>query len=453
VGNGEDLRLTVISYGKDLIDYIYGNAIYVSEGEQTDGGAGGFIQRPDQNPNHGATIYAQTILLSAGIDISKIQVKLATGDSIYGIYPDAVTVSMKLYRGLPSDSNPTLMATAEKTITNKFNDGGFQFADFVLSTQVTLDADIVYFFTLTVDDWAMYDSADHSIGYTFGPMYYAEPATEPPISNISTEEMTFKLFSGGVETDATFNSYDPSDMVRDTVDGYGGLVRYTDDSIEDTGYSLDYRFITAAALDIIAKARELAPANWYWYVDPATGILYFRETSTTPDHVFTLGQHLLEFNFDATIEYIKNVVYFTGGPTAGVNLLKKYTDLGSLASNRVGMQKLYDNRITEADEPSAASISDSFMDENSDEVFTADPIVISGETYDTSTIKNGDTVKLAGFANFIEGILFQVTEVRPIGGDMEVTFGKIPAKSDAYVDELRRRLDSEQTLDNPNTPS
>jgi hypothetical protein len=453
VGQNDNISLTFISYGKDLDDYIFGNNSYALQIENNiPDDPAIFLMRPDQGVVfHVPAILGQSFVVTAPFGATKISIRASLDRFFYT--PLSATITMNVYSGDPLGAS-TLLSSAQSIVTSAYPT--FQTLDFVFPAAISLVTSTNYFYTITSSD-AIITPGSEVDTYASGSEYNgASGGTTLLYMGTYAEDLHFKIYSGTLLTDTIFTSYDPSQMIRDAVTGYqaqGGIVTYTGASIDDTGYSLDYSFITATILEIITKARELAPADWYWYVDPATQVLYFKETPTTATHNFILGNHITEFEFEGTIEYIKNVVYFTGGPTAGVNLLKKYTDTASLTTNRLGMQKLSDNRILAANEPSASSISTSFMDERSEEEFLASPLVISAQTYDLSTINIGDTVSIGGFGNFIDDVILQITTIEPGPDTKKLTLGRLPLRSDSYVDQIRRDLENQQTLDNPNTPS
>lgn len=447
VGDADMITVTVISYGKDLDDYIYGNITNVLKVSQTVTDSNYGIYSTER--------FGQSFITASGqTEITQIILSLARHTGGTGI------ATLRIWN---SATDATIGGTPLASVSITISGAG-TFADntFVLSPALTVTGNTTYFMSIESDASAVFADVNTWLGvqttgtapYANGSMYGSNHGGT--WTTIATQDFYFKIYGGSTLTDASFASYDPSQMIRDAIDGYtaqGGAVSYTGASIVNTGYSLDYDFITATPLEIIKKARELAPADWYWYVNPATGILTFKATSATATHKFILGNHILKFDWEATIEYIKNVVYFTGGPTAGVNLLKVYTDQLSLSLNKRGMEKMVDNRILAADEPSAAALADSFMDENDDEVFSAQPLTISAGKYDLSTINLGDTVSVIGLGSFIDTIIFQIASLERSSDYAALTLGKLPLRSDAYVDEIKRKLENQQTLDNPNTPS
>lgn len=448
IGESDTITITAISYGKDLDDYVYGNSVYTLQTSQTSSGDWWRIGNSSEWTGGINTVLRAVFQTfnSLSYAVSKIRLSMCQGHDRLGIYPGTATITLGFYSGTPNSG--TLLATATATVTSAYPT--FVDTDFFLSSSITMSSGTQYYIKVESNDYANVGFADVG-GYSGGEIWIYDVAGNV-LKDSTGSDMKFYLYSGGLATNATFTSYDPTTMVTDTIAGYGGAL-VTSSSTDLTGYSLNYTFVTATALDIVKKAQELAPSDWYWYADPGTNILYFKETLTTATHKFILGRHITGLNFKSTIEYIKNVVYFTGGPTAGANLLKKYTNPTSLALDRLGMEKLSDNRIVTANVTSADSISNSFLTENDGEVFTAQSVTIPAEAYNISTINLGQTVSFEGFGSFIDNIVFQITTLEKNVDNVKLTLGKLPIKSSSYVDKIKRDLEDQQTLDNPSTPS
>lgn len=447
---GDKVLINCISYGKDLDDYIFGNVSTVLQVSQT-----------TQNSDFGfwsTRKYGQTFLTGGSqTDIVQVVLSLALNP--------AATVSRVFTMELWNNPSEALgggapLASVSQVVSNIYP--AYEDYTFTLPNALAVSPNTSYFFALSIDSgslagdvstWGAFETTYSSPLYADGKIYVGGISSW---NSSDVDDFYFLIYSGSILTDAVFTGADPSTMIENAVDSYnsqGGVVQYTASSIDNTGLSVNYTFSLATILEQIRKARELAPAGWYWYVNPATQVLYFKATPTTADHLFTLGRHLEEFSFEASVEDIVNNIYFTGGPTAGVNLLKQYTDDTSLAVNRRGMRRLNDNRILAANEASAEAISNSLMEENSTEEYRGSPITVLADTYDISTIHPGDTVTIQGYSNFIDDTIFQITRLKRHRRYVTLTLGRLPLASSSYVDQIKRDLDSVQTLDNPNTPS
>ncbi len=447
-GSQDICSLTCISYGKDLSDYIYGTNIYTAQESQA-------VQNEVWYGSYGsyAPLQAQTFIPGSNYNLTKITLKMATGDG-NGNTNTSANINMYLYSGTPSAPG-TLLGTTSATATSPYPT--LADLDFIFPTSIALTGGQTYF-------WAIVGENYHTLGitlasdpdrYTNGAFWLAKTDFTSVIGPFSPQDAYFKIYSSTtVVSDAQFTATDPGNMVKQAVDGYraqGGVVNYATGTVDLAGYTLTYFFKLATILEIINKARELAPFDWYWYIDPGTQILYFKETLTTATHKMVIGRHAESFNIEASVEEIINVVYFSGGPTAGVNLLKLYTNVPSLAVNRRGMNRLTDNRVTDA--TTASTLGQANINENNAEIFRTDPLTINANTYDISLFKPGDTLAFEGFGSFIDSLIFQITAIDRHPDYASLTLGKLPLRSDFYVDQIRRDLDDQATLANPTAPS
>ena len=450
--------VTIRSDGTDMNNRVYGNSAFVLQTSQTtnnlelEWGATG--QAPPAGTNIGGYIIDQIgqTVSSLSHNLSMIRLSMARGTSSTSI-PASVTVTLKLYES--SSPSGYLSGTLRDTITASVSTAypTLGDVDFVLSSQITLDSSKSYYWVLTSNDYVTIATDLFGDPYANGSMMInAIPLGVALYAPPSGGDMVFRLYSGAILTDAAFTATDPSDMVREGLSGYGGLISYTASSIASTGQSLDYTFSLATMLEIVKKAREFAGSDWYWFVDVATRVLWFQQVSATPDHVFILGTHITDLEVEATIENIINTVYVTGGPTAGVNLLKKYTNTVSLSEDRVGLARLSDNRIVAANVDAAQKLADNTMGSHSDEEFMS-PITISSQTYDITLIKPGDTIGFAGTGTFVDDLVLQASSLTRARDTLSLTVGMLPFRQEDYVAALAQGVTDQQTLDNPNTPS
>lgn len=447
-GSADITSITCISYGKDLSDYIYGTNIYTLQETQT-------TQNEVWYGSYGsyAPLQAQSFIPLSSYSLTKVVLKMAAGDGNGNVVPSA-NIEMNLYSGTVNGAH-TLLATATVQITSQYPT--LADAEFIFPTASSLTSGQSYFFAWTGDNY-------HTVGITLGsgPDLYANGSFwlaktdyTQIIGPFTTQDAYFRIYSStSIVSDAQFTGVDPGNMVKQAVDGYrsqGGIVAYTSPTVDLAGYTLNYSFKLATILEIINKARELAPFDWYWYVDPGTQTLYFKETLTTATHKMIISRHVESFNIEASVEEIINVVYFSGGPTAGVNLLKLYTNNPSLVLNRRGMNRLTDNRVTDA--TTASTLGQANINENNAEIFRTSPLIINANTYDISLIKLGDTLAFEGFGSFVDSLIFQITGIDRHADYIGLTLGKLPLRSDFYVDQIRRDLDDQATLANPTAPS
>jgi hypothetical protein len=218
----------------------------------------------------------------------------------------------------------------------------------------------------------------------------------------------------------------------------------------DSGNLVTYTFKQQTILEAVNVISSLLPYNWYWYVNPADDVLYCQPVATTADHIIIKNRHIDELSLEATKEHLTNVVYFTGGPVASVNIFTKTTDATSLADNRVGLAKLSDNRVIT--DTNATLISQNYIDLHNAEEYTSQ-ITVSDSVYDISTFQLGETVQFAGFGTFMDKLLLQIVGINRGVESVTLDVGVLPKRASKQVDDLERDLAKQETLNNPAVPT
>lgn len=268
-------------------------------------------------------------------------------------------------------------------------------------------------------------------------------------------DLYFKTYSGTGSTTCTFTSLDPTTgMLKNILDDYiarGGLIEYTTPSIEATGLSLTYQMNTNTTLEGVKAMKTLAPNGFYFYVDLGTDILYFKDSNTVADITFTKGKHLNSITVAATIEEVKNSVYFTGGDTGGgSNLYTQYNDPSSLALYGTRLDRLSDNRVTVT--ATADAIGGSDLAAKKDEQFQT-TVTILDKTMDITLLKPGLIVGFNGFGTFVDNILAQIVRIEYSPESVTLTLGVLPKRTMPEFDKVTRGLVAMQTILNPSAPS
>lgn len=226
----------------------------------------------------------------------------------------------------------------------------------------------------------------------------------------------------------------------------------------NTGVSATYTFKVQTMLQAIQAVATLAPANWYWYVDPASNILYFSSANTTADIQVVRGRHINTLDIEATKENIINNVYFTGGDDGtGVNIFVQ--EQAALGTNRVGLGQLNDNRVSFNGQASKAAaivvaqtIADAFLSDNSSETYQTN-ITIQDTTMDINLFNLGMVVGFAGFGTFVDNLLLQIVGINYTPDQVTLQLGNLPVRTSAAIEQINSQLGYEQTLDNPTSPS
>jgi len=230
-----------------------------------------------------------------------------------------------------------------------------------------------------------------------------------PVINGTDEHIEITLFSYVSEfqrmilrdasgnTTLTYNSYDPSDILRDIIDKYraiGGHVSYDASTISNTNTTVSYTFNTNTIKECIDKIIELCPVGWYWRVDPDNKI-YLKPYNVFADHSFALGLEVEKLETYRRVEDLVNRVIFIGGGDPA--LFRKYENTGSQSSYGLYEKKIVDQRVTVVN--TAATISNREIDSKKDpEIRSTFTIVDSNGPrdfgYDIESIKPGQSLKV-----------------------------------------------------------
>jgi hypothetical protein len=313
------------------------------------------------------------------------------------------------------------------------------------------------FFTISVDPGqsinVYYQNTDV---YANGSMYIANYGGGGGGGFAGTSyDLFFKTYSGTGATIGTFTAQDPTTgMVATFMNDYisrGGSISYTSgDSVRATGLSLTYTFNTNTIYEGIKAALTLSPDGFYYYVDLGTDVLYFKQANTVADIVLTKGRHIEKLTLTASIEGVKNQIFFTGGATAGVNLYKQYQDPTSVGLYGTRMDRKVDNRVTVA--ATADAIGGSALSELKNENYQSTVTVVD-KTMDTTLLKPGLVIGFNGFGTFVDNVLAQIVRVDYGPSEATLTLGILPKRIIPEFEKITRGLIAEQTIANPTSPS
>lgn len=463
-GNDDLITLTCLSKGCDLSNYL------ILTGDTT---VAQYITPEDSQINGGtwSSAFIQRIEPTSDITIRKIVLKLRSSNG------NPHTITPVLVRGDPTTD---LLSVLGGVGSYTYGSGNTELASFssvvVTETSFTektfsLDADTLLsggtsYYIL----WVMFEG-DSTVN--FAPEASTVLSTAPitkaysaiiSVNNTSTSptypgalfnaaSLYIKLLVNDGNTESPYTSQDPTDIFTSIIDNYsgqGGAVLYDGTSTTDTGLSVSYTFKISTALDGIKKCLELAPSDWFWYVDPGSLVAYFKQTSTTADHTFIKKRHINDLNLKITSDHIVNKVYFSGGDSgSGSNLLLTDSNTSSDSSRqRLGL--ISDNRVTNT--TTAETMMSNYLDDRAEYEYET-TLVIPASVYDISTINVGDTVGFSGFGVPVDSLILQIVSVSKHPDYIQLQLGMLPIKLTTEQTKARRDLIDLQTLDNPGTPS
>lgn len=435
---GDIVRLLAYSDGQDLDNYIVRGYPYTYTADQTNvsQNTGAVLSQSGATWNR----YGQS--WKAGLGVNNVA-------AIAILLSGVANVTVSVYDN-PSLTNLLGSVTQYVALTspteNQFN---FPIA-------IPIVAGTTYFFAVQVNDGESiaiyYQNSDiyaNGIGYNSN---YGGSGGGNYMS--LGGDLYFRTFTGTGSTSATFTSMDPTTgMVAAFMTDYrarGGAITYNSSSIDSTGLSLTYNLITNTVYEGIRAALTLAPAGFYYYVDLGTDVFYLKASNTVADLVITKGRHIEKLKFVATIENIKNQVFFTGGPVSGVNLYHQYQDPTSVSLYGPKLDRQADNRVIT--DGTANAIGLSAVAEHKNENYQT-TVTIIDKTMDTTLLHVGLVIGFNGFGTFIDNLLAQVVRVDYSPEEVTLTLGLLPKRLHPEFERITRGLIAQQTLLNPSTPS
>jgi len=151
------------------------------------------------------------------------------------------------------------------------------------------------------------------------------------------------VVDGSGNTTLNYSTEDPSHVIKDVIDKVGSKVTYSTTSIEDTGLSVTYSVVQNTALEVLQRMVELAPANWYWYLN-VDNVLHFHNFDASSIRKFYIGKHINKLEVTKTGEDVVNQYFFLGGGSP--QLYKKYVRADSITQYGTKDIREQDERIT-----------------------------------------------------------------------------------------------------------
>lgn len=459
-GGDDNVMATVISHGQDLAHYLTpGGIADVVDQSQALGNAFDNIVDPGLGSGsyrrHGQTFTTgPTVTNISAIDL---QVEaFGTGDYTLKLWNNVAD----FYNG--GSPIGTIVRTIIASGLNADNMGSqIAVERFTFATPITLSPNSQYFMTLQglagsgdLNYWGSIGYAN-TAPYASGDAYRSTSGTAGFVLFSPARDLYFKTYYTTPSTTKTYTNSDPSTTLTAIMDYYissGGSIGKQSGGYPLTGViPAETTFKLNTVLEGIQKLIDLAPSDWYWYVDPADGLLYFNETSTTADHKLIKGRHIEMLQLEATKEDIANVTYFTGGDVGGgVNLFVNINDNVSLSNNRRGLVRVADNR--ETDTSVGQLILQNYIDQHDEQKYITQ-VRVGAATYDINSYNLGDVIGFEGFGNLVDNLLLQIVGVTRTPDNITLSLGLLPPRQTALTDQLARELSDVQTIDNPTTPS
>lgn len=438
--NGDVIGLTVYSDGSELNNYLVTGGDTLDQNQSTQNA----YKSIGSDAGAGWTREGQTFKTGTGITaLSAISVYTLGG----------ATLTIKVY----TDSALTTLLGSSSLAVPSY--GSVTEVKLNFNPIIRVTALTTYFFT--VQSSAILPSSTRLYYSTSNP--YANGAMYESIygggggggyATVAGSDLEFKTYTGGTATVKTYSTTDPANMLIDFMTRYiskGGIINIGSTTVDLTALSVTYTFKVATILEAIQKVAELAPYNWYWYVDIASNVLYFKQLASTPRWTFIKGKDIASINMVSTIENVTNLLYFTGGDTGGgTNLFSVYSDPVSLLNNKPKLDRKTDNRVTL--QATADALGSSSINSTKDEGYQTSVAVLDA-TVDITMFKLGDTVGFGGFGSFVDLLVLQIVRVEFTPEAVTLHLGQLPPRTNQLLKDIDTQLTALDTLANPSVPS
>jgi hypothetical protein len=261
-------------------------------------------------------------------------------------------------------------------------------------------------------------------------------------------------------------------MLRTALDMYaaqGGGISYDGSSIDDTGFTTSYDFNGMTILEVIKKCQELAPPDWYFYIDQATNLLHFHKRTNSIDHKLVLGKNIKDIQPQKTGRNIVNTVYFIGGD----GLYKKYTR----GTGRTRAFRYVDQRVTRED--TADRIANTLLEAKvAPEVRVKVSLIDNNGSasfgYDLESITVGENVVFRGIGTSdtslwdiaiwdssywdfniaeMETLVLQIYRIDRKPGLAVLSLTSLPQDVNKRIEDINRRLLQDQTAEVAEAPT
>lgn len=443
---GNSTKLTLLNYGVYLDNFIIQILPQQTLVEALSTDSASAIYGTTKAPIYSRdTGIAQTFTVPATTNVTSIYLKL------FNMGTFDVTAQLDIYLGTPSAPG-ALVGTVSRTIianATVATEYLFQF-----STAITLTSATNYFMLITNPFGS--NSSDTNVinlaynttsSYANGDRYVLNETTG---YGLASGDIYFRILSATGGVGNQYFSTDPSDIFKSLITNFnalGGIPAYSASSVEQSNTLVSYTFKFNTYLEGVKKVIELAPANWWWSVDPGTNLISFKSLGQTPNHTFVLGTHIQDLELTYSLEQLINTVYFSGGDTGGgVNLLVTSIDATSVGLYGAWLDKPVDNRVTNL--TTGQILADNEVAQFKDPRF-ATTITILSTSYNTSSIKVGQIVGFANTNSLVDSLVLQVMARRYNPASVELTLAILPPTQSKRIEDIKRNLGQEQTVNNP----
>lgn len=285
-----------------------------------------------------------------------------------------------------------------------------------------------------------------------GQLYVQGGSTYPTFTSMGTD-LWFELYTLGGATTRTFNSQDPSNILKQILDFArlrGARVSYDNDTIEPTGSTVSITFKTNTISEAIDAVLKTAPADWYYYYDYGTNMLHFHPRPTRPAHYYTRGRDTVKLKIKRTIEKIINDVYFTGGgsPTP---LFIRNLDQTRINDWRRALAKQSDNRVTV--QSTATILAQALIDQYGDPLYSGNLMVVRVQSFRVEDVTPGELSGFISFGTLVDALQMQNMSLTYHPDYLDIELDQLTAPVQKRIEDIKRNLELLEHANDPTSPT
>jgi hypothetical protein len=412
--------------------------------------------------------YSQVFNVTSVNTVSAIMIYANYGWSVLNIYKGNPSLDLLTTIGgittYDVNANNTLIATSTASEYTSGSSGTN--VNYKFNTPPTLQPNTNYYFVLlfgqgesTALNLLSASVADTITDDNVGRLYIARNTINNTNSSPSFQESYPALYF------AIFNDYPLPTNIN------GGYKK--------TNTDVSYTFKVQTLYEGINVLKDLAPENWYWYVDQGKSEIEFKVMSDEPNHIFSLDKDIVDAKFEKRIEDIVNTIYFTGGDTGGgISFYKKYTNQKSVDLYGIKSTKYTDTRVTTS--ATADLIGNNILATRSQPELRVTLEILDsnnnqGMGYDIESLQVGDVVAVRNITQQVglstwdvarwdeaywdynvynlSSLRLQIQKIDYKENSAIIYASTLPVDVNKRIEQINRNLEAIQTLYNPNAPS
>ena len=367
------------------------------------------------------TAVAQAFVVNTAARLDYIRVMMSIDSSLGA--RRGINTKIYLFRGaLPNNiaaATPVAVAFAYHIVTPSPAD---YFMHFETSVPLIAGTYHLVIETDSIYDFYIYRSSNNP---------YGSNAITINGNNRSTlnRNLRLVLFGRDFSTTVTYANMKPSDMFKKVLDfakSQGVLIDYNSASIEDSGPETYTRtFKNTIPLKALEKIRELAGADFYYYCDFGTGIVYFQRYSITVNRQLAYDHYSDMGGIEKNGEKIVNEVYFVGGKLSDGSALYVVVQSNKPVKRR-RVDEIRGNRVT--DVATAKAIARAHLEANEDAIRSGDIEIIRNEDFLIEDVKPGELLALAGVSAEVDSESIRLVRFTYTGHSLRGKLGYVPPR-------------------------